>query len=63
MWAKSVGWYIVDINGKERSFSLLSDALRAYDAHFMQSSHHLNTDDKKSQLNLPEEWGDTFAEG
>ena len=40
------------------------DALRAYDAHVvMQSSHHLNTDDTKSQLNLPEEWEDTFTEG
>ena len=65
MWARSVGWYVVaDISGEERSFSLLSDALRAYDAHVvMQSSHHLNTDDKKSQLNLPEEWEDTFEEG
>ena len=65
MWARSVGWYVVvDINGEEHPFSLLSDALRAYDAHVvMQSSHHLNTDDKKSQLNLPEEWEDTFAEG
>ena len=58
MWAKSVGWYVADINGEERPFSLLSDALRAYDAYVMQSSH--NTDDKKSQLNLPEEWEDTL---
>ena len=65
MWARSVGWYVVvDINGEKHPFSLLSDALRAYDAHVvMQSSHHLNTDDKKSQLNLPEEWEDTFAKG
>ena len=63
MWAKSVGWYVVDINGEERPFSLLSDALRAYDAHVMQSSYHLQTDVKKySQLNLPEEWED-IAEG
>ena len=64
MWAKSVGWYVVDIDGEERPFSLLSDALRAYDAHVMQSSLHLHTVDKKySQLNLPEEWEDTFADG
>ena len=65
MWARSVGWYVADINGEERSFSLLSDALRAYDAHVMQSSqpnHHI--DEKKStQLNLPEEWEDNFEEG
>ena len=61
MWARSVGWYVADINGKERSFSLLSDALRAYDAHVIQSSRYLHTDDDKySQLNLPEEWEDTF---
>jgi len=59
MWARSVGWYVANINGEERPFSLLSDALRAYDAHVvMQSSH--NTDDKKSQFNLPEEWEDTL---
>ena len=65
MWARSVGWYVADVNGEERPFSLLSDALRAYDAHVMQSSQHLHhTDDKKySQLNLPEEWEDTFTEG
>ena len=64
MWARSVGWYVANINGEERSFSLLSDALRAYDAHVMQSSHLLHRVDKKySQLNLPEEWEDTFEEG
>jgi len=63
VWARSVGWYVANINGEELCFSLLSDALRAYDAHVMQSSHHNHTDNKKSQLNLPEEWEDTFEEG
>ena len=65
MWARSVGWYVADISGEEHTFSLLSDALRAYDTHVvMQSSHtYLQTDDKNSQLNLPEEWEDNFEEG
>ena len=64
VWARSVGWYVANINGKELPFSLLSDALRAYDAHVvMQSSYLLQTDDKKSQINLPEEWEDNFEEG
>jgi len=61
MWARSVGWYVANIDGEERPFSLLSDALRAYDAHVIQSSHLLHRVDKKySQLNLPEEWEDTL---
>ena len=52
LWANLVGWYTTDINGEELPFSLLSDALRAYDDHVMQSSMHKI---KKSQVNLPEE--------
>jgi len=63
MWARSVGWYVANVNGEERPFSLLSDALRAYDAHVIQSSYLLQTDDKKSQINLPEDWEDNFEEG
>ena len=60
LWANLVGWYTADINGEEHIFSLLSDALRAYDAHVMESSQHTA---KKSQLNLPEEWSDVSAAG
>ena len=53
LWANLVGWYTADINGEELQFSLLSDALRAYDSHVMQSSQYKA---KKSEINLPEHW-------
>lgn len=53
LWANLVGWYTADINGEELQFSLLSDALRAYDSHVMQSSQYKA---KKSEVNLPEHW-------
>jgi len=31
LWAKTVGWYTADIDGKECLFSLLYEALKAYD--------------------------------
>ena len=60
LWANLVGWYTADINGEEHIFSLLSDALRAYDAHVMEITQHTA---KKSQLNLPEEWSGVSAAG
>ena len=49
-WAKHVGWYVATIDGEDHTFSLLSDALRAYDA-FVVSTKGLKT--KKEDLNLP----------
>ena len=52
-WARVVGWYNAVIEGEERSFSLLLDALRAHDAYTVRQCGHTATE---SQLNLPEEW-------
>ena len=52
-WAKIVGWYVALIEGQERSFSFLTDALRAYDASIVRQNGPKTI---KSQLNLPEEW-------
>jgi len=49
-WAKHVGWYVAKIDGRDHTFSLLSDALRAYDS-FVVSTKGLKT--KKEDLNLP----------
>jgi hypothetical protein len=52
-----VGWYVATIDGEKYTFSLLADALRAYDASIV-SIKGLAT--KKTELNLPEEWEDLF---
>ena len=31
-WARMVGWYVVNVDGEERSFSFLEDAMKAHDA-------------------------------
>jgi len=49
-WAKHVGWYVATIDGEDHTFSLLSDALRAYDS-FVVSTKGFKT--KKEHLNLP----------
>ncbi|KAL7536345.1 hypothetical protein ACHAXR_007102, partial [Thalassiosira sp. AJA248-18] len=51
-WAKMVGWYVAAIDGEKHPFSLLADALRAYDASVVRSKGVL----KESELNLPEDW-------
>ena len=52
-WARLVGWYVAKINGEDRTFSQLSDALRAYDASVVRSK---GASTKESDLNLPEDW-------
>ena len=50
-WARMVGWYVVNVDGEERSFSLLEDAMKAHDACVIRE-HGERT--KRSYLNLPE---------
>ncbi|KAL7542221.1 hypothetical protein ACHAWF_007117 [Thalassiosira exigua] len=52
LWAKRVGWYVADVNGNEKVFPLLSDALRAYDACIVKDK---GTSTREEELNLPEE--------
>jgi hypothetical protein len=52
-----VGWYVVTIDGVRRSYSLLSDALRAYDADVVRKWRGGGvTKMTRSDLNLPEDW-------
>lgn len=51
LWAKHVGWYVATIDGEEYSFSLLSDALKAYDISTINNKG-LNW----KLLNRPEGW-------
>ena len=50
-WARMVGWYVVNVDGEERSFSFLEDAMKAHDACVIRE-HGTRT--KRSYLNLPE---------
>ena len=52
-WANDVGWYEVEIDGKKQSFSLLSEAWKAYDAHVVQIK---GKQTKKSDLNIPDDY-------
>eukprot|EP00579_Thalassiosira_antarctica_P003270 CAMPEP_0201904980 /NCGR_PEP_ID=MMETSP0902-20130614/56276_1 /ASSEMBLY_ACC=CAM_ASM_000551 /TAXON_ID=420261 /ORGANISM="Thalassiosira antarctica, Strain CCMP982" /LENGTH=1143 /DNA_ID=CAMNT_0048439085 /DNA_START=159 /DNA_END=3590 /DNA_ORIENTATION=+ len=52
-WARMIGWHVATIDGQERHFSLLTDALRAYDASVVQQE---GAKTKPSWLNLPAEW-------
>lgn len=52
-WARDVGWYVAKIDGEERAFSLLSDALRAYDDSVV---NRMGATTKPSSLNFPDEW-------
>lgn len=52
-WAKIVGWYVASIDGQEQPFSLLSNALRAYDDHVVCCK---GAKTERCDLNLPEEW-------
>ncbi|KAL9189450.1 hypothetical protein ACHAXT_009125 [Thalassiosira profunda] len=54
LWAKHCGYYEATIDGKMHTFSLLADALRAYDASVVRG-RGMST--RSSELNLPEEWG------
>ncbi|KAL7495143.1 hypothetical protein ACHAWT_006204 [Skeletonema menzelii] len=53
VWAKVVGWYVADIDGKKQKFSTLVSALRAYDASMIKKK---GDQTKESDLNLPEEY-------
>jgi hypothetical protein len=58
-YSKIVGWYVVTIDGVRRSYSLLSDALRAYDADVVRKwrgGGEGRTKMTRSDLNLPEDW-------
>lgn len=59
-WAKHVGWYVATIDGQDHTFSLLSDALRAYDS-FVVSKKGVKTL-KREDLNLPELWEKLFRD-
>ena len=52
-WARDVGWYQVEIDGMKQSFSLLSEAWKAYDAHVV---HTKGKQTKKSDLNYPDDY-------
>jgi len=52
-WPRIVGWYVATMDGQERPFSLLSDAMDAYDNYTLQ---HKGKKTKRSDLNRPEEW-------
>lgn len=58
-WARYVGWYMVTIDGVQRSFALLIDTLRAYDSSVLRSKGWAKT--KLSDLNLPEEWTEMLS--
>ncbi|KAL7523298.1 hypothetical protein ACHAXR_000114, partial [Thalassiosira sp. AJA248-18] len=56
-WAKLVGWYSVIIHGHEQQFSLLSDAMKAHDAHVVNVN---GGQTKKSDLNMPNDYAWLF---
>ncbi|KAL7427247.1 hypothetical protein ACHAXM_000762 [Skeletonema potamos] len=57
-WAKVVGWYAVNIDGKTQNFSTLIGALRAYDASVIKMKGNQT---KESDLNLPQEYRDKIS--
>ena len=58
-WAKHVGWYVATFDDEEHTFSLLSDALRAYDSSVVRNKGVEGV--RKEDLNLPEDWKELFA--
>lgn len=52
-WARYVGWWAVTIDGRSRAFSLLSEALLAYDAFIIRCKGDMT---RPGDLNLPQEW-------
>lgn len=59
-WAKHVGWYVATIEGEKHTFSLLSHALKAYDASVVKKK---GVATRESSLNLPEDWEGLFTTG
>mmetsp|Transcript_27682 Transcript_27682/g.59121 ORF Transcript_27682/g.59121 Transcript_27682/m.59121 type:complete len:772 (-) Transcript_27682:404-2719(-) len=58
-WAKHVGWYVATFDEEEHTFSLISDALRAYDSYVVRTNGLENIEE--SDLNLAEDWTRLFA--
>ena len=58
-WARMVGWYVVNVNGIERSYTHLEDAMVAHDMCVIRE-HGKHT--KRSYLNLPERHPWLFAD-
>eukprot|EP00804_Cyclotella_cryptica_P008764 CCRYP_015623-RC/>CCRYP_015623-RC protein AED:0.07 eAED:0.07 QI:213/0.8/0.66/1/0.8/0.66/6/1170/706 len=52
-WAKEVGWFKISVNGTEKTFPRLSEAIRAYDQDVVRRK---GPNTLASDLNLPEEW-------
>ena len=58
-WARMVGWYVVNVDDKEQSFSFLGDAMKVHDACVI-CGHSTWT--KRSYLNLPELYPQLFED-
>ena len=58
LWASFIGYYVATIDGKEQSFSRLSDALQAYDASIVRRKGNKT---RQSDLNIPENWTWLFS--
>lgn len=58
VWASLIGYYVAIIDGKEHTFSRLSDALQAYDASIVKLKGGKT---KQCDLNIPENWGWLFS--
>ncbi|KAL7527492.1 hypothetical protein ACHAXR_007734 [Thalassiosira sp. AJA248-18] len=64
LWAKHVGWYVAtyydnddSASPEEHTFSLLSDALRAYDASVIRCKLGAKAESIEAcELNIPEDW-------
>jgi hypothetical protein len=52
-WAKEIGWYVATIDGVDRSYPRLMDAVRAYDRAVVQKKGPQTV---AADLNLPDEW-------
>ncbi len=52
-WANLVGYYVANIDGEDKCFSLLSSALRSYDDYIIRTK---GAKTKKTDLNLPGEF-------
>lgn len=60
LWAQIAGWYIATIDGEERPFSLLADAMDAYDASVV--AKRKSKEIKPSDLNRPEKYARLFEQ-
>ncbi|KAL9180597.1 hypothetical protein ACHAXT_011050 [Thalassiosira profunda] len=58
-YARTIGWYTANIDGEDCSFSLLSEAMRAYDSSVVRRKVEKT---RPCDLNLPDEWEWTTPE-